>query len=332
MAVDKPVKLDGFAPAAGAGAAGPSASTSPGVGSGVGSGTAAAATKAPPPGGILTKRNKRGPNKKGGAAAKNENNTAEDTVLKPLSDVGADFAPLSLPQIQLRLKGLLDKLPKDLPAVPPAHDPHAADATAESRRRLYAPIKAFAGGLQVATEEYNLLLSLVSCAAYNWGVDRSGASTQNLGVLSAELQQCQDVISNVVSARLSNVLCPAVDVLIGEVEIVREEANSEEDGEEAAPLSTNTPAKKRKLNEDRLSATAATNGTAKHNERRINHYTRPLVDPSYVHLCHSILARNAALIRYTVATSIHTAQRVMGDYLKAMKKDAGGEASQGGYY
>lgn len=178
--------------------------------------------------------------------------------------------------------------------------------------------------MQIAIEEYNLLLSLVSCATYKWGVDRSGASQQNLSVMSAELQQCQDVISNVVSARLSNVLCPAVDVVIGEVEIVRDGAR----GDDGKAENVEAPAKKRKLNEDKLSTlSSGANG-----ERRVNHFTRPLVDPSYVHLCHCILARNAPLIRHTVATSVYTAQRVIGDYSKAMKKDSSHDSGKGGYY
>mmetsp|Transcript_18096 Transcript_18096/g.32728 ORF Transcript_18096/g.32728 Transcript_18096/m.32728 type:complete len:368 (-) Transcript_18096:418-1521(-) len=257
----------------------------------------------------------------------NNNDTEEATVLRPLSDVNSDFSPLSLPQIQLRLKSLLEKLPKDLPIVLPPYD---ANETAEVIHQHHAPIKSFASTLQIAVEEYNLLLSLVSCATYRWGVDRSGASQQNLSVMSAELQQCQEVISNVVSARLSNVLCPAVDVVVGEVEIVRagkggydndDDNNNNKNGELAT--------KKRKLNDDRLSNGG---GDGANNERRINHYTRPLVDPSYVHLCHCILARNAPLIRHTVATSLYTAQRVIRDYLKAMQTDSSHDSSKGGYY
>ena len=171
-------------------------------------------------------------------------------------------------------------------------------------------IRSFASALQQTIENYNLLLSLVSSATYKWGVDRSGASQQNLGVMASELQQCQEMISTSVSGRLSNVLCPAVDVLVGEVEIVREAGAGA--GEDA-----NRGNKKRKLNDDN----AATDHDG--NERRINHYIRTQVDPAYVHLCHVILARNASLIRHTVATSIHTAQKVIADYLKAMKKDGG---------
>jgi len=346
---DKPssssAQLSGFAAAAGSGAgsrqvlelptspAAASASSVAVAAAAAGGGAGTESIKAKNPAAAATalqgkRTKKRGP-KKGGAAAtasaaSSENNDAglaEETVLRPLSDVSsAAFEPTSLPQIQLRLKAVLDKLPKDLPEVPPKHDPRNNDTN--DARLLYAPIKSFAATLQIVIEEYNLLLSLVSSATYKWGVDRSGASQQNLSVMSAELQQCQEVISSVVSARLSNVLCPAVEPLIGEVEIVREGGtNGEEDAASA------TPAKKRKLNEDRLSTTRTNN-----NERRINHFIRPLVDPSYVHLCHCILARNGPLIRHTVATSIHTAQTVIGDYLNAMKKDSSHEAGKGGYY
>ncbi|KAL7539579.1 hypothetical protein ACHAXR_009404 [Thalassiosira sp. AJA248-18] len=335
-------KLDGFAPAAGAGATSAAAAAGGGtVGESIAAPPPAPAAKKPAPSSAAAaaaatqtkKTKKRGP-KKGSAAAAGggtsattsttTNNDTEEKELRPLSEIGGStsFEPLSLAQIQLRLKTLLDKLPKELPDNPSDYDSNATAESLAANTANYAPIKSFASSLQVTIEEYNLLLSLVSCATYRWGVDRSGASQQNLGVMSAELQTCQEIISNVVSARLSNVLCPAVDVLIGEVEIVRGAEGKDDDADGAA-----APAKKRKLNEDRLST--ATNNN---NERRVNHYTRPLVDPSYVHLCHCILVRNAPLIRHTVATSIHTAQRVIGDYLNAMKKDTSHEAGKGGYY
>lgn len=327
------VQLDGFAPASGSGAGSSSASAAALQASS--SEPSAPAAAAPPAADVAKKpaaeakrAKKRAPTKKGvaggggggGGSPDGEgdaaaDNLSEETELVPLSGVKFDaFEPVSLPQIQLRLRKLLDTLPAELPPVPPGEQRPGADVH-------YGPVKSFASSLQIAIEEYNLLLSLVSAATYKWGVDRSGASQQNLSVMSAELQQCQDVIANVVSARLSNVLCPAVDVLIGEVEIVRESG----DGAEG---SSSAPAKKRKLNEDRL----GNGGSGTGGERRINHYTRPLVDPAYVHLCHCILARNAELIRHTVATSIHAAYRVIGDYLKAMKKDSSHEAGKGGYY
>lgn len=333
---DKPPTLDGFAPAVGSGAAagvgGGSSSiavaskskTADGVGTttiaaggGGGAGSnAAAEAKKPAPRTTKKRASKKGAGATGTSAENNDSKQVDETVIRSLPTIGPDFEPMTLPQIQLRLKSLVEKLPQDLPAVPPDHEP------VDDNLQLYSPIKDFASVLQTTIEEYNLLLSLVSSATYKWGVDRSGASQQNLSVMSAELQQCQDVISNVVSARLSNVLCPAVDVMIGEVEIVKASQDNIGEGEKAS--------KKRKLNEDRLAANNTSNNTQ--NERRINHYTRPLVDPGYVHLCHCILARNAPLIRHTVATSIHTAQRVIGDYLNAMKKDSSHEAGKGGYY
>ena len=333
---DKQPTLDGFAPAvgsgagAGAGVGGGSSSiavaskskTADGVGTttiaaggGGGAGSNAAAEAKKPARTTKKRASQKGAGAAGTSAENNDSKQVDETVIRSLPTIGPDFEPMTLPQIQLRLKSLVEKLPQDLPAVPPDHEP------VDDNLQLYSPIKDFASALQTTIEEYNLLLSLVSSATYKWGVDRSGASQQNLSVMSAELQQCQDVISNVVSARLSNVLCPAVDVMIGEVEIVKASQDNIGEGEKAS--------KKRKLNEDRL-GTDSTNNTQ--NERRINHYTRPLVDPGYVHLCHCILARNAPLIRHTVATSIHTAQRVIGDYLNAMKKDSSHEAGKGGYY
>ena len=287
--------------------------------------TSTTTTTAPP-----TKRTKkRGPTKKGsvssggGSSADNMSSAAEEeTNITPLSETTtSNFKPLSLQQIKLRLSQLIDKLPKDLPAAPSDYN---NDTTDNTLYETFAPIKKWASAIQVSIEEYNLLLSLVSAATYKWGVDRSGASQQNLSVMNAELQQCQETISSVVSTRLSNVLCPAVDVMIGEVEIICGKGDKG-DGDDKAP------AKKRKLNDDQLSATATnSNNTIK--ETRINHYTRPLVDPNYVHLCHCILARNAEMIRHTVATSIYTAQKVIGDYLNAMKKDSSHETSKGGYY
>lgn len=272
---------------------------------------------------------------------------SEDTALRPLPDVGPGFEPMGLPQIRFRLGGLLEKLPRNLPDAPP---PSSADRGVVATAGVSpagvegndprAQVRSFASDLQIAIEEYNLLLSLVSSATYHWGVDRSGASQQNLSVMSAELQQCQDVISSVVSSRLSNVLCPAVDIMVGEIETVKGGGvgGGEEDGvgETNVPLpdqATAPPAKRRKLpdDEDRPPPTASSGGRGG-NERRINRYIRPLVDPSYVHLCDCILARNAAMIRHTVATSIHTAQRVIGDYLNAMKKDTSHETGKGGYY
>eukprot|EP00984_Skeletonema_dohrnii_P023536 scaffold12614_cov145-Skeletonema_dohrnii-CCMP3373.AAC.2 len=270
------------------------------------------------------------------------NNETEDTTIQPIdpsSMNSSSFQPMSLSQIQLRIKLLLDKLPSALPQVPPDYinpDETIHNNNNQQSSLYHPPIKSFASALQTTIEEYNLLLSLVSSATYQWGVDRSGASQQNLSVMNSELQQCQEVITSVVSGRLSNVLCPAVDVLVGRVEVVKGGNDSEENGSSSKKrkLETSSTAAANNATTDRLLGTTATinRSTTTTNEQRINHYTRPLVDPSYVHLCHQIVARNGEMLRYTLATCIHTAQRVIGDYLKAMKKDVGHEANKGGYY
>lgn len=237
--------------------------------------------------------------------------------IPPLSKMGLNFQPSTLPELQARLKALMEQMPKELPPIPTEEFDVNDEATSKNTE-IRAQIKSFASQLQQAIENFNLLLSLVSSATYKWGVDRSGASQQNLSVMVSELQQCQEMISSSVSGRLSNVLCPAVDVLVGEVEIVRGDGDDDARPENLMDDGHNNSSKKRKLNDCNTN-----NGSNRTKERRINHYIRAQVDPAYVHLCHVILARNAALIRHTVATSIHTAQKVIADYLKAMKKDGG---------
>ena len=322
-----------------------------------------AATKQPPPAAATKKRRSKNSSSASAAAggsssgidstSNSSNNYNEDTTIQPILETisSSSFQPISLSQIQLRIKVLLDKLPSSsvLPEIPPDYniiDSHQSNKhNSQQHQYYYPPIKSFASSLQIIIEEYNLLLSLVSAATYQWGVDRSGASQQNLSVMNSELQQCQEVIASVVSGRLSNVLCPAVDVMIGRVEIV----NKSDDDDHHVGDGGNVIAKKRKLettsNNTSITTTTAdrllvSNTSSNHhnhttptkNEQRINHYTRPLVDPSYVHLCYQIVARNSAMLRYTIATCIHTAYRVIGDYLKAMRKDVGHEVNKGGYY
>jgi len=285
------------------------------IAEGSGSSSATAASTKP-----STTTAKRGGKKRGPKKAATADVTEEETVVKPLPSVeSADFVPISLSQVRLRLAALLGKLPKELPAVPPAYNPNV--------NQSHADVVKFASDLQVVVEEWNLLISLVSPSTYEWGVDRSGASQQNLGVMSSELQQCQDTVSNIVSPRLSNVLCPAVDLMLAQTEIIRDGSGGEVDEGEGDVVMREPSTKKRKLdvgNEDKLAPKHASR------EVRRNTYSRPLVDPQYVHLCHQILARNGELTRFTLATSIKTASRVIGDYLSAMKKDDS-HGSKGGW-
>lgn len=51
-------------------------------------------------------------------ASSNDSNGNDNGSIKPLSEIGGDFTPCSLVEIQKRMKGLMDALPKVLPGVP----------------------------------------------------------------------------------------------------------------------------------------------------------------------------------------------------------------------
>ena len=56
-------------------------------------------------------------------------------------------------------------------------------------------------------------------------------------------------------------------------------------------------------------------------EVKENHFTRKLVDPDFVKLCHRILARNAPLLRQVVLSNFQKILNCLKDYLKAQKND-----------
>jgi len=146
-----------------------------------------------------------------------------------------------------------------------------------------AEVRLWARRMQIVIEEFNLLLGCVSPATYKWGSDRSGAADQNLVLLCSEIQNAQDVISSLVVQRLTNVLAPCVDLVISSVTAVKD------------------PDK----------------GT----EVRTNAFKTELSDPDFVRLCEDILTRNAKMVRQVVLSNFKKIEKVMGDYLKATKKD-----------
>lgn len=143
-------------------------------------------------------------------------------------------------------------------------------------------VREWAAQLQAVLEEFNLLVCCVATATYKWGTDRSGAADQNLSLLSGELGSSQEQIASTVTPRLTNVLAPVVDLVI-----------------EKTVTTTN---------KDGM-------------EVKENHFTRKLVDPDFVKLCHKILARNAPLLRQVVLSNFHKLLRCLKDYLKAQKND-----------
>lgn len=143
-------------------------------------------------------------------------------------------------------------------------------------------IRDWAAQLQAVLEEFNLLVCCIATATYKWGTDRSGAADQNLSLLSGELGASQEQIASAVTPRLTNVLAPVVDLVI-----------------------------------DKTVKTTDSQGR----EVKENHFTRKLVDPDFVELCHAILVRNAPLLRQVVLSNFHKVMKVLNDYLKAQQND-----------
>ena len=141
----------------------------------------------------------------------------------------------------------------------------------------------WAAQLQAVLEEFNLLVCCVATATYRWGTDRSGAADQNLSLLSGELSSSQEQIASTVTPRLTNVLAPVVDLVIEKVVTTKKDGDT---------------------------------------EIKENHFTRKLVDPDFVRLCHKILARNAPLLRQVVLGNFHKLLRCMKDYMQAQKNDS----------
>jgi hypothetical protein len=57
------------------------------------------------------------------------------------------------------------------------------------------------------------------------------------------------------------------------------------------------------------------------NGSRTHLFSRELVDVNFVKLCHTILCRNAPMLRQVVLCHCHKIQRCIADYLKATHKD-----------
>lgn len=143
-------------------------------------------------------------------------------------------------------------------------------------------VRDWAAQLHAVLEEFNLLVCCVATATYKWGTDRSGAADQNLSLLSGELAASQEQIASTVTPRLTNVLAPVVDLVVEKV------VTKKVDGEK---------------------------------EVKENHYTRKLVDPDFVKLCHQILARNAPLLRHVVLANFQKLMQCLKDYIQAHQND-----------
>lgn len=196
--------------------------------------------------------------------------------------------PLTLVQIKDRVHKLVSR-------IPPISEVAENDIKSQ---------QAWAIKLHAILEEFNLCLSSVSPCTYRWSSERSGAADHNLAHLSAELSNAQDQLSSVISNKLSNVLCPVVDLVTAETKIVTTKSfkskknnsvdgtaeNGEHDGEEEIKIQTNT-------------------------------LKREIVDPGFHQLCGNSLFRNAEMITRVLRANLEKAVKVIGDYIKDRNKE-----------
>ena len=120
---------------------------------------------------------------------------------------------------------------------------------------------------------------------------------QNLNLLLAEMSSSQEQISTAVTPRITNLLAPVVDMVIEKTVTYKEERTITTNG------STDQDQKPRVV------------------EVKENHFTRKVVDPAFLSLCHKILARNAPMLRRVVLSNFHKILAAIKDFLKAQKND-----------
>lgn len=204
-----------------------------------------------------------------------------------VNDDGSDFAMLTLEDIRERIQSLCSRVPivpeGDFVVRETNGDDTASSAPGTAQTIDESLTREWAAQMQAVVEEFNLLACCVATATYRWGTDRSGAADQNLGLLSGELAASQDQISSSVTPRLSNVLAPVVDLVIAKTVTSKDDVTGVETKE--------------------------------------NYFTQKLVDPDFLSLCHTILARNAPLLRHIVLSNFHKLVKTFNDYLKAQKND-----------
>ncbi|KAL3921262.1 MAG: hypothetical protein SGILL_002837 [Bacillariaceae sp.] len=201
------------------------------------------------------------------------------------SNDDGDFTMLTLEDIQAKIVSLCDRVP----LIPEGN--FGVQKEDNGNIKLNSEIdesmtREWAAQLQAILEEFGLYCSCVSTATYKWNTERTGAAEQNLGLLQGEIAASQDAISSTVTARLTNVLAPVVDLVI-----------------------ERTVTKKQEDSGDGVM------------EVKTNEFARKLVDPQFLSLCHRILARNAPMLRQVVLSNFKKIVNALKDYLKAQKND-----------
>eukprot|EP00536_Pseudo-nitzschia_multiseries_P006927 jgi/Psemu1/255774/estExt_Genewise1Plus.C_1540016 len=163
-----------------------------------------------------------------------------------------------------------------------------------------AATRDWAARLQIVLEEFNLYVCCVGTATYKWGTERTGAADQNLTLLLSEMASSQEQISTAVTPRITNLLAPVVDLVIEKTVTYKQAKRTGNDNADDD-------------NDDETKPSTV--------EVKENHFTQKVVDPSFLSLCHRILARNAPLLRHVVLSNFHKLLRAMKDFLKAQEND-----------
>jgi len=214
-----------------------------------------------------------------------------------------DFALLKLEDIRAKIELLCAKVPP----IPEGNFVISNDIDNDENSKLNngEPIidetatREWAAQLQIVLEEFNLYVCCVGSATYKWGTERSGAGDQNLTLLLSEMSTSQEQIATAVTPRLTNLLAPVVDLVIEKTITYQHERTTKNcDGD-----------------------TSSEDPKPRITEVKENHFTRKLVDPAFLKLCHKILARNAHLLRHVVLSNFHKILTAMKDFLKAQVND-----------
>jgi hypothetical protein len=198
-----------------------------------------------------------------------------------------EFQMLTLEDIQVKIEELCSRVPpipeNSFMLIQSDNDDSIITNNRKNSVVDESSTREWAAQFQAVLEEFNLYVCCVATATYKWGTERSGASDQNLGLLTGEMAASQEQISSTVSPRLSNVLAPVVDLVVDKTVVTKDEVTGV--------------------------------------ETKQNHYTQKIVDPNFSSLAHTILARNAPMMRQVVLSNFHKLLQALKDYLNAQKND-----------
>ncbi|KAL7458611.1 hypothetical protein ACHAWC_010201, partial [Mediolabrus comicus] len=125
---------------------------------------------------------------------------------------GDENPPSTLPEIQERIKQLIQRIPsKEETAALTVDDIPAMERWCRTVRKI--------------TRDYNLSLNFVAIANYQWEPDRPGHTGQSLGALRNQIQ-LSTAQTNIVGNHIARVLTPSLDTRLHK-KIIVEKTNGE---------------------------------------------------------------------------------------------------------